>query len=174
MPITDVTIYPILEDADATRPIGAVRFVTQIPAHGRWRLEPMFIVSAAIEQRAENVLKAFALVSDPAQPPSASVDERFDDLVSALVDAAHECGAWDKHSSEEKYSAVFDRLVGCRTALAYAITLALQRRQAEEFDAARTFDQAFAEHRLTPAERSALVRHLASIRAEKTIKALDP
>jgi hypothetical protein len=38
----------------------------------------------------------------------------------------------------------------------------------------RTFDEAFSEHRLTPAERSALVWHLAEFRARKTVEALLP
>jgi hypothetical protein len=38
----------------------------------------------------------------------------------------------------------------------------------------RTFDEAFKEHRLTPAERAALVWHLAAFRARKTVEALMP
>jgi hypothetical protein len=38
----------------------------------------------------------------------------------------------------------------------------------------RTFDEAFAEHRLTPAERAALVWHLAMFRARKTVEVLLP
>ena len=38
----------------------------------------------------------------------------------------------------------------------------------------RTFDDAFAEHSLTPAERTALVWHLAALRARKTVEALLP
>lgn len=38
----------------------------------------------------------------------------------------------------------------------------------------RTFDEAFAELRLTQAERTALVWHLAMLRARKTIEALLP
>jgi len=36
-----------------------------------------------------------------------------------------------------------------------------------------TFDELFAEHRLTPDERAALVRYLALLRYEATIKALS-
>lgn len=36
----------------------------------------------------------------------------------------------------------------------------------------RTFDEAFAEHHLTPAERTAMVWHLAAYRARKTVEAL--
>ena len=38
----------------------------------------------------------------------------------------------------------------------------------------RTFDEAFAELNLTDEERSALVWHLASVRARKTVEALLP
>jgi hypothetical protein len=38
----------------------------------------------------------------------------------------------------------------------------------------RTFDEAFAEHRLTPQERAALVWHLAGIRTRKLIETLLP
>lgn len=38
----------------------------------------------------------------------------------------------------------------------------------------RTFDEAFAELNLTPAERTALVWHLAQMRARKTVEALLP
>lgn len=38
----------------------------------------------------------------------------------------------------------------------------------------RTFDEAFAELNLTPAERTAMVWHLAAMRARKTIEALLP
>lgn len=38
----------------------------------------------------------------------------------------------------------------------------------------RTFDEAFAEHTLTPAERHALVWHLAAYRARKTVEVLLP
>ena len=38
----------------------------------------------------------------------------------------------------------------------------------------RTFDEAFAELNLTPAERAALVWHLAAFRARKTVEALLP
>ncbi len=38
----------------------------------------------------------------------------------------------------------------------------------------RTFDEAFAELNLTPAERVALVWHLAAIRARKTVETLLP
>lgn len=37
-----------------------------------------------------------------------------------------------------------------------------------------TFDEAFADHRLTPDERAELVYRLAAIRARKTIEALLP
>lgn len=37
-----------------------------------------------------------------------------------------------------------------------------------------TFDELFAEHTLTPLERKALVLHLAMLRAQKTIAALEP
>lgn len=37
----------------------------------------------------------------------------------------------------------------------------------------RTFDEAFADHKLTPAERNALVWHLAMFRARKTVEALS-
>lgn len=37
-----------------------------------------------------------------------------------------------------------------------------------------TFDELFAEHRLTPEERRALVWHLAAYRARKTVEALLP
>ena len=37
-----------------------------------------------------------------------------------------------------------------------------------------TFDELFAEHNLTPIERKALVLHLAMLRAQKTIAALEP
>ena len=39
---------------------------------------------------------------------------------------------------------------------------------------ARTFDEAFADHDLAPAERAALVWHLAMFRARKTVEALLP
>lgn len=35
-----------------------------------------------------------------------------------------------------------------------------------------TFDELFAEHRLTPEERTALVMHLATMRALATVRAL--
>jgi len=35
-----------------------------------------------------------------------------------------------------------------------------------------TFDELFAEHNLTPAERKALVMYLATMRAQKTVEAL--
>lgn len=38
----------------------------------------------------------------------------------------------------------------------------------------RTFDEAFAEHRLTPFERAALVWHLAAIRTRKLVETLLP
>lgn len=38
----------------------------------------------------------------------------------------------------------------------------------------RTFDEAFEELNLTPAERAALVWHLAAFRARKTVEALLP
>lgn len=38
----------------------------------------------------------------------------------------------------------------------------------------RTFDEAFADYRLTAAERAALVWHLAAFRARKTVEALLP
>lgn len=38
----------------------------------------------------------------------------------------------------------------------------------------RTFDEAFAELNLTPCERTAMVWHLAAMRARKTIEALLP
>lgn len=38
----------------------------------------------------------------------------------------------------------------------------------------RTFDEAFAELNLTPAERTEMVWHLAAMRARKTIEALLP
>jgi hypothetical protein len=38
----------------------------------------------------------------------------------------------------------------------------------------RTFDEAFAELRITPAERTAMVWHLAALRARKTVEALLP
>lgn len=38
----------------------------------------------------------------------------------------------------------------------------------------RTFDEAFAEHSLTPSERTAMVWHLAAYRARKTVEALLP
>jgi hypothetical protein len=38
----------------------------------------------------------------------------------------------------------------------------------------RTFDEAFAEHHLTAAERAAMVWHLAMLRARKTVEALLP
>lgn len=38
----------------------------------------------------------------------------------------------------------------------------------------RTFDEAFAELHLTPAERTALAWHLAAYRARKTVEALLP
>lgn len=37
-----------------------------------------------------------------------------------------------------------------------------------------TFDELFAKHNLTPAERVALVWHLAAFRARKTVEALLP
>jgi len=36
-----------------------------------------------------------------------------------------------------------------------------------------TFDELFAEHNLTPNERKALVMHLATLRAQKTVEALQ-
>ncbi len=36
-----------------------------------------------------------------------------------------------------------------------------------------TFDELFAEHNLTPEERKALVAHLAAMRAQKTVEALQ-
>ena len=36
-----------------------------------------------------------------------------------------------------------------------------------------TFDELFAEHNLTPEERKALVMHLATLRAHKTVQALQ-
>ena len=36
-----------------------------------------------------------------------------------------------------------------------------------------TFDELFAEHNLTPEERKALVMHLATLRAQKTVQALQ-
>jgi len=36
-----------------------------------------------------------------------------------------------------------------------------------------TFDELFAEHNLTPKERKALVMHLATLRAQKTVEALQ-
>ena len=36
-----------------------------------------------------------------------------------------------------------------------------------------TFDELFAEHNLTPEERKALVMHLATLRAQKTVAALQ-
>lgn len=36
-----------------------------------------------------------------------------------------------------------------------------------------TFDELFAEHNLTPEERKALVMHLATMRAQKTVEALQ-
>ncbi len=36
-----------------------------------------------------------------------------------------------------------------------------------------TFDELFAEHNLTPKERKALVMHLATLRAQKTVQALQ-
>lgn len=38
----------------------------------------------------------------------------------------------------------------------------------------RTFDEAFAEHNLTPQERLALVWHLAAIRTRKLVEELGP
>ena len=38
----------------------------------------------------------------------------------------------------------------------------------------RTFDELFAEHHLTTAERTAMVWHLAMFRARKTVEALLP
>lgn len=38
----------------------------------------------------------------------------------------------------------------------------------------RTFDEVFSEHFITPAERAALVWHLAMFRARKTVDALLP
>lgn len=38
----------------------------------------------------------------------------------------------------------------------------------------RSFDEAFAEHNLTPGERVSLVWHLASFRARKTVETLLP
>lgn len=38
----------------------------------------------------------------------------------------------------------------------------------------RSFDEAFAEHRLTPEERLAMVWHLAAIRMRKLVETLGP
>lgn len=45
-------------------------------------------------------------------------------------------------------------------------------KKAEPEQRVRTFDEAFAEHRLTPTERAELVYRLAAIRARRTIEKL--
>lgn len=52
----------------------------------------------------------------------------------------------------------------------------VQIKEMNKVEAARrvTFDDLFAEHHLTPGERSALVLHLASYRSRRTVEALLP